>query len=472
MGIPTGSEGILFGGSGGPIGANTGNFGVNFGQAPFPGSLGPIGSGQFEASRNFQNTALDQAAPFLTALPPEFLGGVTGADMGFTRPLGGALGSVNFAPRGGGGSGTGGVDILGPILNPPRSPTFPTSGGGGGGSSSGGGGFGDILSSILGGIGGFLGIGGEGGGAGSALESLLPLLLLGGIGFADGDQTTKTRVPGLNADELGLLGINKDLALRQLQAFAQQQGQSGLGNNFINDLIQQMTGAQTGASDVNSTLIQGIIENSRREQINNNLIGDTLYGRGLYQDFLSGGRASADQLANIQGAADSAINAGLSDIGRFRDEGLNNVRLNSVNRGLRPSDTPIQNQFFDVANESNRLAENLVTGIRGQQFSQNLNFPLIANQQRLGQFQAGTGANFARTALQEQLGQDAQRTRLGFGSQLGALNTALLPNQSPLGVAGQLGNRLTGNVTTTTDQSQLNKLLGLAGAAGNLGLRF
>lgn len=350
----------------------------------------------------------------------------------------------------------------------------------------GGGGIGGILESILGGgrggqqapggvgaipgIGELLGLLGGGQQQGAGGINPLLLLALAGAGFANGDQTSKQRVPPLSLDELQLLGINKELALRQLQAFQQQQELQGSGNSFLSELYQQMIGSQQGASVVNNPLVQGLIEQGRRGAINDLGFQDAAFNQGLLQDFRSGGRATPDQLANIQGAADSAISAGLSDIGRFRDEGLNRARLNSATRGLRPTDTPIQNDFANVQQEANRQASDFITNIRGQQFAQNLQFPLEANQQRLGQFSAGLDQSFRRRALEEELARLAQQQRLQLGGQISQVGLGLTPSQSPAQVANQLGGRISGNVTTTDSQSQLNKLLGIFGAAGNLGL--
>lgn len=447
MGTP---EGVNIGGGGFPgFGPSLGPFGP--GGALSGGLVGSIGAGAFDPGPGGSFTDFDPGVSLLQQITaPQTRLQSTGTG-NFPGGFPGGSGSIFdiFGLPGGGGNqsdGNNGFDVGGLLTG--------------------------LLGSLLGGSGGGLGIGGSGGGGGTLgnLATILgPLLGLGAAAFGDDTTTQKVRVPPLSADELGLLGINKELALRQLQAFQQQQGNVNQGQSFISDLYQQMIDSQRGASDQNSQLTQKIIADGRQDAINNNTLSDRLYTNGLYQDFLSGGRASADQLANIQGAADSAISQGLSDIGRFRDEGLNNVRLNSATRGLRPEDTPIQNDFANVAQESNRLANNLVTDIRGQQFQQNLNFPLAANAQRLQQGNTALTQNLQRTTLQEELARLAQQSRLGFGAQLNANNLGLVPNQSPLGVSGQLGNRLTGNQTITNNGSQRDTLLDVASGLGGLG---
>lgn len=366
--------------------------------------------------------------------------------------------------------GTGGIDnILGTILGGIGGAAGKVGeilGGifGGGGESGGlGGALGGILESIFGG-------GGQQGAAGGNAAGLLGALLgLGGAAFGDRSSEQKVRVPPLGPEEALLFGINLQLAQQQLAAYNQSQGTQGLGNQFLTELYNQQIASQQGAGIVNNQLTQAAIEQGRRDSINSLGIGDQLYRTGIYSDFTGNNEATPGQLANIQGAADQTIQAGLSDIGRFRDESLNQIRLNSAARGLRPGDTPIQNDFANVAQEAGRNAQNFVSGVRAQQFNQQLQFPLQANQLRLGQFQANQSQNLARIALQEELARRAQEQRLQLGAGIANTGLALTPSQSPLGVAGQIGNRITGNQTVTTTGSQAGQFGNIGAALGGLG---
>lgn len=364
--------------------------------------------------------------------------------------------------------GTGGIDsILGTILGGIGGAAGKVGeilGGifGGGGESGGlGGVLGPLLESILG--------GGAQGAGGNAAGLLGALLGLGGAAFGDRSSEQKVRVPPIGPEEAALFGINLQLAQNQLAAYNQSQGTQGVGNQFLTELYNQSIASQQGAGIVNNQLTQAAIEQGRRDTINGLGIGDQLYRTGVYNDFTGNNEATPGQLANIQGAADQTIQAGLSDIGRFRDESLNQIRLNSAARGLRPSDTPIQNDFANVAQEAGRNASNFISGVRAQQFNQQLQFPLQANQLRLGQFQANQSQNLARIALQEQLAQLAQQQRLQLGSQIAGTGLGLTPSQSPVSVAGQIGNRLTGNQTITTTGSQSGQFGNIGQALGGLG---
>jgi hypothetical protein len=458
-------------------------------------------SGLTEVQGNFGGGPLVPPSPFSNIqqvsnpLPPifSFSGGGGGLSGGLVPILDQTFGEVQqrqnqatsgasaasnpalLSLLGGGGAGGGGADDF----------LFP--GGSGGGGSSGGG-LGGVLDTILDGLGGVLSGGGDalggllgtlfggggGGGGGGApggnLGLLGALLGLGAGAFGDDTTTQKTRVPGLSLDELQLLGINKELAMRQLQAFRDQQGLQQSQNSFLGTLFDDLRRQQAARNFFIDPETRALDEAGRRGVLQSLNVNDLLLGQGLQQDINSGGRATPDQLANIQGAADSAISAGLSDLTRFRDEGLNQVRLNSAARGLRPNDTPIANQFADVSQEANRQAQNFVTGIRGQQFQQNLNFPLQAQGLRLGQFNTALDNSFRRRALEEELSRLAESQRFGLGSQVTQAGLGLTPGgNAALGTAQQLGGRLTGNVTTTNSGSQLDQLLRAGSGLGALG---
>lgn len=538
MGVPSGGESsVTFGGQffppqiltgnifdvgGGFTGAFAPSIGTSLG-APFPGSVGPIGNGTFGNFRAEHNAIIDAVAPFLTNLPPEFLGGSTAAVNGLTggpftttnpgispflssgntvpAPTGGPVSTVNlgdFGQVGGnqignflGIPGTGGIDDflggLGGILGGIFGPII--SGGGVDGNGDRGilgdlggllgailGGGGDALSGILGGLlgggggGGLAGALGGGGGAGGGLGSLLPLLLLGGglSGLFNNESESKTRVPPPSAQELALAGINTQLAQQNLQAFQNQFGNQAPQNEFLRQLFDQQNRELSAAGGALTPEQRAQIDADRRQTIQSLGFFENPLGAGLIQDFQSGGRATPDQLANIQGAADATIERGLSDLGRFRDEGLNQARINSANRGLRPSDTPIQNNFADIQNEANRNAQNFVSGVRQQQFLQNLNFPLAAQGVRLGQFNAGLDASFRRRQLEETLAQAAQQQRLGLagGAQQGGLG--LIGSFNPISAQGAATATRTGNVTNTSTPGTLDTLSRIFQGLGTL----
>lgn len=395
--------------------------------------------------------------------------GTGGFGSGFGGGFGGLEGGNGGVAGGGAGAGAGflgipGTDFIDDFLDS----IFRGGGVDGNGSFGIPGDIGGILGDLLPVLGGLLG----GGGGGGGLGALGNLLGLGALAFGDPTSTTRTRTPPLSLDELQLLGINKELAIRQLQAFRDQQGQRGLQNDFIESLFTGVTGQQQSFNFFNSPVEQGLREVRRLQTIDGLQGLDSNVEGGLLSDFASGGRASPDQLANIQGAADLAIERGLSDIARFRDEGLNQAMLNSASRGLRPTDTPIQNDFANVQNESNRTAQNLVSGIRSNQFQQQLQFPLQAQGLRLAQGNQLANSNARRRELENALAQQFRQQSLDLFGPITSGGLGLIPSQSPAQVANNLGGRVSGNVTVSQDPSQLNRLLqlgsGLGGASGGL----
>ncbi len=407
---------------------------------------------------------------FGTSDPYSFLN-----SLGFQREVGAGTSS------GGSGGGFGGLsDILGGIF------------GGGGIDGSGNygvlgdiggllkGAGGGLLNAILGGLGSGSGGSGQTSAAGASggsggLGALLPVLLLGGAlsGAFNNDAQTKTREAPPFEQENELVGINTQLARQNLENFRRQQASQEPQNAFLSQLFQDQN-RQLGEFDrLLSPEQRALIDTQRRVDINALRPQDAALNAGLLSDFNSAGMATPDQLANIAGSADAAISRGLSDLGRFRDEGLNQARLASASRGLRPTDTPIQNDFFNVQNEANRQAQNFVSGIRQQQFNQNLQFPLQAQQLRLGQFNSGIDTAARRRALEEGLVQAADDQRRGFatGAQQGGLN--LLQAFNAPGALQAFTNVRRGNATQTASPGTLDTLsrifqgLGTAAAGFN-----
>lgn len=497
MGIGSGQDIGLFGGNV----VNIPGGGFNF---PVGGFAGPILGGAFGASRDFQNSFIDAAAPFITASPfdPGSILGGSVLDPGGRIPSGGGTGVLTAGGTGGGGGSTGGANIFGI----PGTPSFGDilgsifSGGGVDGNGNRGvlGDIGGVLGSVLGtifgngsgdpGSGGLLGqllpllLGGGGGGtidspngsplggggAGGLLNQLLPLLLLGGGLLGGNDSESRTRVQPPSPEELALLGINTQLAMSQLQQFGNQYANQAPQSQFLRDFFSQQQRQSDSFSGFLPPELRGLIEAGRRDRINEANLFEQPFQQGLQQDFARGINASPEQLANIQGSADAAISQGLSDLGRFRDEGLNRARLESANRGLRPSDTPIQNDFANIQQEANRSAENFVSGIRQQQFNQNLNFPLAAQGLRLGQFGAATDNSFRRRALEEELARLAEQQRVGIagGAQSGGLG--LLGAFNPISAQGAATNTRTGNSTQTNSPGTFDFLSQLFRGVGNV----
>ena len=168
--------------------------------------------------------------------------------------------------------------------------------------------------------------------------------------------------------------------------------------------------------------------------------------RGQNQDTLgrilqlaqTGPTLTEDQAGRIRGAADLAIESGLSDLGRFREQTFEDVRQSAASRGLRPNDTPIVNRLTDLGEQLGRQAQGLTTDIRTQQLLQELQYPLAAFQANLGGLGVASDVGARERAFEQGLANQAQATRLGLAS--GAITGAgnLATSQNPATTFTQL----------------------------------
>jgi len=150
----------------------------------------------------------------------------------------------------------------------------------------------------------------------------------------------------------------------------------------------------------------------------------------------AGPNATPEQLERIRGAADLALESGLSDIGRFREDTFENIRRAAAGRGLRPSDTPIVNQLTESGEEFGRQATQLARAIRASQIGQELDLPFRNAALDLGQLGAASDLATRRRAFEASLSEAADAQRLGLAGisrgQLQGLVTGAYGPQSAL----------------------------------------
>lgn len=186
------------------------------------------------------------------------------------------------------------------------------------------------------------------------------------------------------------------------------------------------------------------------------------------QAILRGPSLTAEQSALIDQGAQASIDAGLSDISRFRDESLRTLaQETAIGRGLRPEDTPILDVGGRVINESSRQASQLISGIRADAARAKLDYPLQA-----GQFQA------ARTQAQQTLGQSTMQLienlrQQSFANRMGIITTGgnLGLNLAQIGPnAGTLQGMqaLRSQQATTTEKTKGGGFTDFLNAAANL----
>lgn len=203
-----------------------------------------------------------------------------------------------------------------------------------------------------------------------------------------------------NQLDAGLDALDFNLETPQVQALRQQQA----GN--VAALQQQLgQGVQT----------PGIVDDLRQRQL---AAADI-----LQQSLERQGVVDPETLARIQELTGLATQQGLSDLNKFQGDQLEAIRLASADRGLRPSDTPILNQFGDVAQESGRQAQQLISSLQQESLRQQLGLPLQQGAVTAQQFSA------LSNPLQQQISTELQNA-LGQGqlglNQFGALSDATL----------------------------------------------
>lgn len=440
----------------------------------------------------------------------------------FNFDFGGGGGGFDFTNTSSGGFDLGSIPGIGDLL-----------GSGGGGGDSGGGGIGDIFGGILGGIGDILGdipilggvlqggadvLGGILGGAGDVLGGLLGGLLGGGgggsqqqqpginqlisqlfgnvgqgggsgsqagnalsllLGGLFGENLSEVRgesrntLPPASAQELQLLGVNVDLAGKQLQAFSQALDQSGVQNQFLRDTLTQLDTERQAVQQKLGISPEAAIGQTRADAF------ERLQGLGqqeqltteqLLSDFQRGNTASEADLSRIREASDLAVQSGLSDLSRFEADQFERIRESSAQRGLRPSDTPILSQFQDLGEETTRNAQQLVSGIRQAQLGQELNFPLARGQLGLGQFSSLSNALQGQRAQGQSILEQGQQNRLGLTGQANSLAGGLAPGANPAAPLGILADTRTRSATQTNigNPSALTSFAEGSRAAGSI----
>lgn len=174
---------------------------------------------------------------------------------------------------------------------------------------------------------------------------------------------------------------------------------------------------------------QAISEQERRQRFGE--AQDELLQRQLEQ-IRAGPGATPEQQRLINEATEAQIRRGEEDILGFGREALGLITQElAPSRGLRPTDTPIQDRAFKVGGELARQQGRLVSDLRGAQAAAELNFPLAAGAQQAGltQFQQQLGQ--AGQQFNQQLQQQAFQNRLNLFGQAGQLGLGLIGGTQP-----------------------------------------
>ena len=283
--------------------------------------------------------------------------------------------------------------------------------------------------------------------------------------FGGGETKTKVQLPPQTPEEKALIYDQVALASKQLGAIT-------AAGDFTTSLFQQFY--PTLATEVNKFLPEG-------QQIQGQALDFASKQIGAQGDLLqsevdaikNGYNLTPDQAKLIDQGAQAAIDSGLSDLSKYRDDSLRQLtQETSQARGLRPEDTPIVDVGGRIVNESDRLAQQLITQVRGQAAQQKLDYPITVGNAQAARTQAQQtlGAN-TMNYVQNLLTQ-AFNNRLNLTSTTGQIGLGLAgigPSPSTLGA---LSGERTAQATTTTTQPGMgfgSFLTGLGSAAGGVG---
>jgi len=272
--------------------------------------------------------------------------------------------------------------------------------------------------------------------------------------------TTTTKLPAATPEERQLIAQQLTLAAEQLKNL------DTIGDftadaftNVFPQLVQQINQFLPQQQQISGDTLD-----FADQQIN---AQSALLGSEL-QAILRGPSLTAEQSALIDQGAQASIDAGLSDIGRFRDESLRTLaQETAIGRGLRPEDTPILDVGGRIANESSRQASQLISGIRADAARAKLDYPLAAGQFQASRTQAQQTLGQSTMQLIENLRQQSFANRMGIittGGNLGLNLAQIGPNAGTL----QGMQALRSQQATTTQKTKGGGFTDFLSAAGSL----
>lgn len=224
--------------------------------------------------------------------------------------------------------------------------------------------------------------------------------------------------------ELLLLQRNLELADKQLLAFEEnQEFQRTLMDAFLPfiDVQSELMGIEADLARAQAEVYggEGGIDLYKEELARSRRMGEISEELANLQleEIKRRGAATDEQKALIAEATGAALEAGTSDIARFRDQSIEQLRSElAPSLGLRPGDTPIVDRGGEITEEAVRQAGQLTSNLRSAQANAELNFPLNAGQTfgALNQSQQSIGN--AAAQFQQQLQNQAFQNRMSLMS--------------------------------------------------------
>lgn len=279
--------------------------------------------------------------------------------------------------------------------------------------------------------------------------------------------STTVNVPPPSEQELELGDFNSDFVRAQLGAFNRaMSNQTRLWNSAYPGMQRQRMedaafNEMVSPEQMAAFRLDEMNRASERGQMDDEI------ARIQLDQLRRGGKATPEEEAYIDQIMGGQIAAGKSGIERFMSEGLDSIANElAPARGLRPTDSPIQDRAFKLGGEAMRMYGDLETGIRTAGAEAKLNYPLakagVMNQS--AQFQQNLGQSIRDFQLQLKAQADMNRQQLALGA-----NSQLFGGMSSVGSPFALQTGLANARTAGAGRSFSQSGFDLGGAGQFLG---
>lgn len=271
-------------------------------------------------------------------------------------------------------------------------------------------------------------------------------------GSEERTQVTQVNVPGPTPQEIQLMEQQVQIGERQLAAFERAETQQAEAFEFLREELARLSEPLPP---------DPVIERIKQMEL---------------ERLELGGRATEEEKALIGEATRAAEAEGTSEIDRFQEESLRDIRdILAPARGLRPTDTPIAGDAAGrIAQEAMRQKGELSSTMASTRAQAELNFPLARDQLLSSIGQAQQQLAQAGQTFQQSLRESAFNARLAMAAQQTQGGLGLL-GVSPAGSSGlQVGAGLRQAAATTstfgtgTSFNPLQSLSSLAGGVSGL----
>lgn len=237
---------------------------------------------------------------------------------------------------------------------------------------------------------------------------------MGGL-FGGGGSTVVNQPAPMSQEEVELLGLNKQLAQKQLDAYDQVQPYQ---KQLLDYSLAQLQQNQNYTDALNKAITPEMQAQAQADEFTRaqklGPIQEQLLQAQLDQ-IKQGGRATDQQKADIAAATDAGITAGSADIDTNTRRGIGMIADELANsRGLRLSDSPIGSEAALLARAGSDQKASLTNNLRAAQANSVLNYPLAVQQLTGAQNQNQQNIISSAQQFQDSLRQQAYQNRLSL----------------------------------------------------------